>query len=124
MSSTIYPRVNYEMSKADLASLLNACKPTPVIMVGNHTPPAPQENANRAWAALGEKMGFDHMAVQPVAGKGQRFFSAIPSETAEAQQERLTREAETARQMGIERLEAEIAERQQKLAALTKKSAP
>lgn len=124
MSNTIYPRTNYEMSEADLATLLNACQPTPVIMVGNYSPPTPQENANRAWAALGEKMGFDHMTVKPVAGKGQRFFSAIPSEPAEAQQERLTREAETARQMEIERLKAEIAEHQQKLAVLTTEPTP
>ena len=117
MSNTMYPRTNYEMSEADLTTLLNACKSTPVIMVGNYTPSTPQENATRAWAQLGEKIGFDHMTVQPVAGKGQRFFSAIPSETAEARQERLARETEATRQQEIKRLEAEIAERQQKLDA-------
>ena len=105
------------MSEADLAALLNACKPTPMIMVGNYTPPGPQENANSAWATLGEKMGFDHMTVRPVDGKGQRFFSAVPSETEDARQERLARETEATRQQEIERLEAEIAERQQKLDA-------
>ena len=41
--------------------------------------PSTQENANAAWGRLGAKMGFDAMTVQPVRGKGQRFFTAVPS---------------------------------------------
>ena len=93
------------------------------MMIGNSVPSSPQENANSAWLALGEKMGFDPMTVRPLDGKGQRFFSAVPSETVEARHERLARETEAARQQEIERLEAEIAERQQKLAALATQGA-
>jgi hypothetical protein len=35
----------------------------------------PQENANRAWAALGDEMGFDYLTVQPSA-RGDRHFTA------------------------------------------------
>ena len=114
----MYPRTNYEMSEADLDALLDHCKPTPVMMVGSYTTPTPQEHANAAWAALGKKMGFDHKTVQPIAGKGQRFFSAVPSETDAARKERLTREAEDKRQAEIARLSAEIAERQVQLDTL------
>lgn len=112
-----YPRIDYEMSEDDLKELLNACRPTPVMFLSGGVPigGTPQENANAAWARLGKKMGFDAMTVQPVPGKGQRFFTAVPSETEEARQERLTREAEERRQRDIERLTAEIAERQAQL---------
>ncbi len=80
----MYPRTNYEMTEADLETLLAAMKPAPCIMIGGYAPPSQQESANAAWKALGEKMGFDHMTVQPIAGKGSRFFSAVPSETEEA----------------------------------------
>jgi hypothetical protein len=78
----MYPRSNYEMTEEDLKELLAACKPTPVILIGNYSPPSPQENANRAWKTLGIKMGFDYQTVRPVPGKGQRFFTAVPSGTA------------------------------------------
>jgi len=109
----MYPRVNFEMSETDLAELLDACKPVPVIMVGNYRPSSPQENANRAWKALGKKMGFDYMTVQP--GNTQREFSAVPSETEPQRIERLKREAETKRASEIARLETEIADKQAQL---------
>ena len=120
----MYPRTEYEMSEEDLEAILNACKPTPVIMIGGFAPSTPQENANAAWARLGKKMGFDHMTVQPVHGKGQRFFSAVPSETPEAQKERLEREAEEKRQRRIAELNAEISERQEALKALQRPPTP
>lgn len=107
----MYPRTNYEMTEADLATILDACKPTPVMMIGGYTPASPQENANRAWAALGIKMGFDHMTVQPT-GKGDRFFTAVPSETPDQRDARIAREAEAARVALVSKLETEIAERQ------------
>ena len=60
------PRVNYEMSEADLAMILEACKPTPAMWGSGGTPlfSTPQENANRAWAELGKRMGFDPMTVR------------------------------------------------------------
>ena len=77
----MYPRINYEMTEEDLEEILETCKPVPMIMLQCGTPPSVQENANRAWRRLGEKMGFDYDTVQPVVGKGSRFFTAVPSET-------------------------------------------
>lgn len=116
---SIYPRTNYEMTEADLAKILDACKPTIVMKIGNSTDSSPQENANRAWQQLGEKMGFDYMTVQPAPG-GDRFFTAIPSETLEQRCEREAREAEVALRAKIERLKAEIAEREAALTELLK----
>ena len=72
----------FEMSEDDLKTILAACKPTPVMFLSGGKPmfDSPQENANRAWKALGEKMGFDHMTVRAVAGKGDRFFTATETE--------------------------------------------
>ena len=72
-------RIDYEMSEADLATILEACKPTPVMYLSGGRPmyDSPQENANRAWKALGHKMGFNYLTVRP-GNKGQRFFSAEP----------------------------------------------
>jgi len=92
-----------------------------MIMVGGVAPPSQQDNANRAWAALGKKMGFDSLSVRPIGGKGQRFFTAIPSETEEAKQERMAAQKEKERQKNIARLSTEILERQQQLAALVEK---
>jgi hypothetical protein len=117
----VYPRTNYEMTQAQLEKILDACKPTPVMFLSGGQPMggSPQENANRAWQELGEKMGFDHMTVQPIAGKGNRFFSAVPSENETQREERQKREAEEKRQQEIATLNAEIADRQQRLAKLT-----
>ena len=71
-------RIEYEMTEEDLKELLDACKPVPMIMLQYGTPLSQQENANRAWKRLGEKMGFDAMTVSPSSSKGQRFFTAIP----------------------------------------------
>ena len=81
-------RVNYEMTEADLKKLIEASKPTPCIMIGSYVSPTPQENANMAWAKLGKKMGFDPMTVQPIPGKSERFFSAVPVEGEEAIKEK------------------------------------
>src|SRR4051812_32181549 len=106
------------MSEGDLETILAACKPVPAMMIGGTLPSSPQENANRAWAALGKKMGFDHMTVRPISGKGDRFFTAVPSENETQRDERQAREEAAARVARIASLEAEIAERQARLAAL------
>lgn len=113
----MYPRTEYEMTDADLKTILDACKPVPYMLIGGHAPSSPQENANRAWAALGAKMGFDPMSVQPT-GKGNRFFSAVPSETEAARTERLARAATEAKERRIAALRTEISERDTELAAL------
>ena len=70
----------FEMTDEDLAALLDASKPTPVMFLSGGIPmcATPQENANRAWEHLGDKLGFNSMTVQPVSSKGQKFFTAEP----------------------------------------------
>ena len=119
---TIYAPVEYEMSNQDLEAILEACKPTPVMMIGNYSPPSPQENANNAWRKLGEQMGFDHLTVRPVHGKGQRFFTAIPSETPEARAERVAREKEERRKLDLQIAEHELRMAQEKVDLLRGKA--
>lgn len=108
------------MSEDDLREILSASRPTPVMFLSGGQPmgSSQQENANRAWAALGQKMGFEPMTVRPVSGKGQRFFTAIPSETLDQRADRLAAEAETKRKAEVETLQAEITERQERLQKL------
>lgn len=75
----MYPRINYEMTEGDLTTLLDAMRPVPMIMLQCGAPSSVQQHANGAWAALGKRMGFDPMTVKPT-GKGDRFFTAVPSE--------------------------------------------
>lgn len=65
----------YEMTEEELNEILDACKPVRYMIVGNYVPSSPQENANRAWAELGRKRGFDYLSVKP-SPKGNRFFLA------------------------------------------------
>jgi len=116
----MYPRTNYEMTEADLQEILDACKLTPVMMIGGSPSRSPQENANAAWSALGRKMGFDHLTVRPIPGQGTRFFTAVPLETEQQRTERRAREKEESRQSEIARLIADISELKQKLADLQK----
>ena len=71
-------RREYEMSDADLASIIKAPQPTPYMTNSGGRPlfGTPEENANRAWATLGRKMGFEYTTVWPVSGKGDQFFTA------------------------------------------------
>lgn len=75
-------RREFEMSQADLDEIMGKIKSareTPLIMLQCGMPPSIQEVANNAWATLGQRMGFDHMTVQPT-GNGDRFFTAMPRE--------------------------------------------
>ncbi len=74
-------RERFEMTDGDLATLMDACKPTPVMFTsgGNPMSSTPQENANRAWGQLGEKMGFKSITVQPIPGKSTKCFTAEPT---------------------------------------------
>ena len=69
----------FEMSEAQLATLLAAMRPTPYMVFGGMVPRSPQENANAAWKLLGNEMGFQHMTVTP-SRKGDRFFTAVSKE--------------------------------------------
>jgi len=117
------PRTEYEMTEADLAEIMDAIKPQPYMVMGGHAPRSQQERANDAWKALGRKMGFDSTTVRPVAGKGERFFSAVPNETAEAKNERLAREAAEKAEARAAELESQIASAQVELDSI-RNSAP
>lgn len=67
----------FDMSEEDERILLDACKAVPYMVFGGMEPSSPQENANRAWQALGDKMGF---VWDTVKGSGGRTFRAEPME--------------------------------------------
>ena len=94
-NTKMYPRKKYEMTQEDLDKILDACKPVPMIMLHLGMPNSQQERANGAWAELGSRMGFDSMTVEPT-GEGDRFFTAVPSETKQQRKEREAREKEEA----------------------------
>lgn len=73
-------RKEYELTDAQYAKLIEACRPTPAIMLQCGPPTSPQDNANRAWCSLGKEMGFDGMSVKP-SSKGERFFFADEAES-------------------------------------------
>jgi hypothetical protein len=75
-------RKDYELTDEQFDELLKACRPVAAIMLQCLLPSSPQENANRAWCALGDRLGFDGMTVKP-SNKGQRFFTAAPRTTDE-----------------------------------------
>ena len=103
------------MTENDLKNLLDSCKPTPVMRIGGCTGPSQQENANRAWRELGKKYGFDYMTVRPVQGKGQRFFTAVPTENETQKKERLEKESEAKRLYEIESIKNQIVSLQNRL---------
>jgi hypothetical protein len=70
-------RREFEMTEAQLETLLAAMKPQPYILTGGLGPRSVQENANDAWRALGDELGFVWDSVLPFEGKSQRVFSAI-----------------------------------------------
>ena len=113
------PRVEYEMTEEDLKELLDACKSTPVMFLSGGQPmcSSAQENANQAWSSLGKKMGFDAMSVRP-SNKGQRFFTAVLSETEAQRIERVKQEAENRRLERITELQNRIKGIQKELAEL------
>lgn len=108
------PQTNYEMAQEDLDKILEVCKPTPCIMIGGSTGPGLQENANNAWAALGKKMGFDSMTVRP-SSKGNRFFSAVPTDTKEQVEAKKRLAEEEERSVEIKQLKEDITEKKARL---------
>lgn len=77
-------RKEFEMTQAQLDSILEASKSTPAMYLSGGQPmfDSPQENANRAWKKLGEEMGFDYMTVKPTS-RGNRFFTAVTTNNGE-----------------------------------------
>lgn len=111
-----YPRTNYTMTEEDYKAIIEACQPVPMIMLHIGEPRSQQENANDAWKALGEKMGFEWDTVQP--GNSKFCFTAIPSEPTNERTERLKKESEEKRLADIKQLQDEIKERQDKIASM------
>jgi hypothetical protein len=74
----------YEMTDEQLAKLQDASKSVPLMKIGDYLPRTTQEKANDVWQALGKEMGFDFMSVRPAPGKGDRFFTAEPTEPVNA----------------------------------------
>lgn len=74
-------RREYEMTEEQLAVIRDASKPVPYLVVGGMPPGSPQENAHRAWQALGDEMGFDWQTAESAPGRGERFFTAVPRES-------------------------------------------
>jgi hypothetical protein len=70
-------RREFTLTIEQLEMLKEATKPLPRIMVGGKFPPTQQERANMMWILLGQTIGFDGRSVQPVEGKGERYFTAI-----------------------------------------------
>ena len=116
---SIYPRVEYEMTDEELQEILDACKPTRYMIIGNCMPRSPQDNANAAWERLGKKRGFDYLTVRPVDGQGDKFFTAVPSETEVQRQERDRQEANAARDKRAVELRQEIADAEAELKKLS-----
>jgi hypothetical protein len=57
----------FKMTDEQRAKILEASKPVPWFAPGGVWPKTPRENAEAAWKALGEEMGFDWTTVTPAA---------------------------------------------------------
>lgn len=68
----------FEMTDEDLAKLIEASQPVPMIMLQCGAPTNPQVSVNRAWQELGDRMGFDHMTACASRPGNPRFFYAEP----------------------------------------------
>lgn len=73
-------RTEFTLEQSDLDKLMEASKPVPYMVFGGMPPRSPQENANDAWKELGQRLGFDHMTVRPIAGKSMLCFTAEASQ--------------------------------------------
>ncbi len=69
-------RKEFKLTDEQLDKVLDASKPVKLIALQTGMPRSPQENANSAWKALGEEMGFQFMTVQPVPSKDDHYFTA------------------------------------------------
>ena len=111
-----YPRTNYTMTQEDYDAIIQACQPVPMIMLNVGTPRSQQENANDAWKALGEKMGFEWDTVHP--GDSKLSFTAIPSEPKHERVEREKKEKLDSLHKEIFKLQGDIDAKQAHLTDL------
>ncbi len=65
--------MKYIMTQEQFDKLLASSKPVMMIALQCGTPRSPQKNANTAWEALGEELGFDFRTVKPVRGHPLEF---------------------------------------------------
>jgi hypothetical protein len=63
------------MSQEQFDRILRASQPVVYMVFGGQPPPTPQQNANAAWRALGDEMGFEFMTATP-STEGDRVFFA------------------------------------------------
>lgn len=68
-------RKEFELTEAQHATLLEACRPQ-MYLVANGMEPDVVGSALRAWDALGAELGFVGDTVRPVSGKSDYFFTA------------------------------------------------
>jgi predicted TIM-barrel fold metal-dependent hydrolase len=73
-------RREFELSEEQLQKILDASKPVRYMVFGGIPPSSPQENANAAWRALADELGFIWDTVRPVPEKGQYYFTAVVKE--------------------------------------------
>lgn len=73
-------RCEFELADDDRQKILEASRPVILIALQCGMPSSPQENANRAWCALGDRKGFDGMTVL-ASPRGPQFFTAIARAT-------------------------------------------
>jgi hypothetical protein len=59
-------RKTFTMTTDQRDKLLDAMRPVPAMWIGG-PPRSVQQNANDAWIALGQEMGFDGMTVRPAS---------------------------------------------------------
>ena len=69
----------YEMTDDEFADIVAASQPTAAVSFGGVEMPTARQNANMAWRALGDKLGFDWATVTPPAPDDpQTVFYARP----------------------------------------------
>lgn len=73
-------RERYHLSAAQMERLLEASKPSPMIMLQCGNPMSPQEKSNLVWISLGKEMGFQAMTVKPDGSGDAHAFTALTVE--------------------------------------------
>ncbi len=69
-------RKTFEMTDKQLEKIMDASQAVPYLIMGGMPPMSPQENANRAWDALGKELGFKGKTARSISGKDAHHFTA------------------------------------------------
>ena len=71
--------MEYEITQAELDSVLEASKPTPVMYLsgGQRMFDSPQANANRAWQKIAKRLNVELMTIRP-SPRGELWITAEP----------------------------------------------